>query len=218
MPKQFDLLIFDWDGTLMDSTGAIAGSIRAACADLNLPVPSHAQASHIIGLGLNNAIAELLPELPLADYPSFTERYRYHFLSQDHLLTLFAGVAETIPQLHNAGHWITVATGKNRRGLERALDQSQLRQYFHATRCADESFSKPHPAMILELIDYCGVAPERTLMVGDTSHDLQMAQNAGVASVAVSYGAHSKASLADFSPLFLAEDFSALAQWLTRHA
>ena len=218
MPKQFDLLIFDWDGTLMDSTAAIAGSIRAACADLDLPVPSQTQASHIIGLGLTNAIAELLPELSVDDYPALIERYRYHFLAQDEALTLFDGVAETIPNLYHSGYWVTVATGKNRRGLERALDQSQLRQYFHATRCADESFSKPHPGMILELMAYFGVTPQRTLMIGDTSHDLQMAQNAGVASVAVSYGAHSKVSLQSFAPLYMADDFSTLAQWLTAHA
>jgi haloacid dehalogenase superfamily, subfamily IA, variant 3 with third motif having DD or ED/haloacid dehalogenase superfamily, subfamily IA, variant 1 with third motif having Dx(3-4)D or Dx(3-4)E len=217
MQKQFDLLIFDWDGTLMDSTGAIAKSIRAACADLALPVPSIDQANHIIGLGLTEAIAVLLPELPAADYPQLVERYRYHFLGQDHLLPLFDGVTQTIPQLHDAGYWVTVATGKSRRGLERALDQSRLRQYFHASRCADEVFSKPHPGMILELMDYCGVHPERTLMIGDTSHDLQMAQNAGVASVGVGYGAHCASTLQAFNPLYIADDFAALAKWLNEH-
>ncbi|MHB1677006.1 MAG: HAD-IA family hydrolase [Sulfuriferula sp.] len=218
MPKQFDLLIFDWDGTLMDSTGAIAGSIRTACADLDLSVPSQEEASHIIGLGLTNAISALLPGLPVAEYPRLIERYRYHFLRQDHLLTMFDGVAETIPRLHNAGHLVTVATGKNRMGLERALDASRLRPYFHATRCADECISKPHPAMILELMTYCGVSPQRTLMIGDTSHDLLMAQNAGVAGVGVGYGAHSKDSLQSFSPLYVADDFADLAKWLNTHA
>ena len=217
MTKQFDLLIFDWDGTLMDSTGAIASSLRAACGDMKLPVPTLEQARHIIGLGLTEAIEVLLPELPTSDYPQFVERYRHHFLGQDHLLPLFDGVAQTIPELYDAGYWVTVATGKSRRGLERALDQSQLRPYFHASRCADEGFSKPHPGMVLELMDYCGVTAERTLMIGDTSHDLQMAQNAGVACVGVGYGAHSAELLHAFGPLFVADDFADLARWLSQH-
>ena len=201
----------------MDSTRAIANSIRAACADLELTVPTQEQASHIIGLGLTEAIAALLPELPISDYPQLIDRYRHHFLGQDHLLPLFDGVTETIPQLHSAGYWVTVATGKSRRGLERALEQSKLRSYFHASRCADEVFSKPHPGMILELIDYCNVTPERTLMIGDTSHDLQMAVNAGVASVGVGYGAHTGASLQEFGPLYIADDFADLTRWLSQH-
>ena len=201
----------------MDSTGAIASSIRAACLDLNLAVPTLAQANHIIGLGLTEAIAMLLPQLPESDYPRLVDRYRHHFLGQDHLLPLFEGVTQTIPLLHDSGYWVTVATGKSRRGLERALDQSGLRAYFHASRCADEGFSKPHPGMILELMDYCGVLPERTLMIGDTSHDLQMAKNAGVASVGVAYGAHSAATLLAFDPLYIATDFADLTQWLNQH-
>lgn len=201
----------------MDSTGAIAGSIRAACLDLDLAVPTLAQANHIIGLGLTEAIAMLLPQLPATDYPRLIDRYRHHFLGQDHLLPLFEGVAQTIPLLHDSGYRVTVATGKSRRGLERALDQSGLRAYFHASRCADEGFSKPHPGMILELMDYCGVLPGRTLMIGDTSHDLQMAKNAGVASVGVAYGAHSAATLLVFDPLYIATDFADLTQWLNQH-
>lgn len=217
MPRQFDLLIFDWDGTLMDSTGAIARSLRASCADLNLPVPTFEQANHIIGLGLTEAIAALLPELPVSEYPRLVERYRHHYLNQDHLLPLFDGVAQTIPNLHQAGYWVTVATGKSRRGLERALDHSQLRTYFHATRCADEGYSKPHPGMIEELMEFCDVQPARTLMIGDTSHDLQMALNAGVASVGVAYGAHSRETLQSLRPLYIAEDFEDLACWLSQH-
>jgi phosphoglycolate phosphatase len=218
MSKQFDLLIFDWDGTLMDSTAAIANSIIASCVDMGLPVPSLAEASHIIGLGLSEAIATLLPDLSETDYPAFTARYRHHFLGQDHLLPLFEGVAQTLPYLHSQGYWMTVATGKSRRGLDRALDQSQMRPYFHATRCADEVNSKPHPDMILQLMDYCVVPPERTLMIGDTSHDLLMAKNAGVASVGVSYGAHEEDSLRAFSPLYVAHSFNDLARWLSLNA
>lgn len=201
----------------MDSTGAIARSLRASCADLNLPVPSLEQANHIIGLGLTEAIAALLPELPVSEYPLLVERYRHHFLGQDHLLPLFDGVAQTIPRLHQAGYWVTVATGKSRRGLERALDHSQLRPYFHATRCADEGCSKPHPGMIQVLMDFCNVLPARTLMIGDTSHDLQMALNAGVASVGVAYGAHPRETLQTFHPLYIAEDFEDLTRWLSQH-
>ncbi len=218
MPKHYDLLVFDWDGTLMDSTAAIAASIRAACADLGLAVPSETDARHIIGLGLAQAIGVLQPQLPPEDYPALIARYRAHFLAQDQVLTMFEGVAETIPHLHNAGHWVTVATGKNRPGLERALDLCGLRPYFHATRCGEESFSKPHPAMLHELMALCGVPPERTLMIGDTSHDLEMARNAGVPSVAVSYGAHDESSLRAHAPLFVAGDFPSLARWLTEHA
>lgn len=218
MPKKFDLLVFDWDGTLMDSTAIIADSIRGACADLNLPVPSETDARHIIGLGLQQAIAVLQPDLPLHDYPALTARYRERFLGQDHTLTMFDGVAETLPQLHAAGHWLTVATGKNRHGLDRALEQSGLRHWFHATRCAEETFSKPHPAMLLELMDICQTTPERTLMIGDTSHDLEMARNANVAAVGVGYGAHHKDSLEHYDPIFLADSFPELADWLREHA
>lgn len=216
--KRFDLLIFDWDGTLMDSTGAIAQSIQLACADLGLRVPPADEARQIIGLGLAEALHTLLPELASADYPRLVERYRHHFLGQDQTLPLFDGVAETIVALHEADYWLAVATGKGRQGLERAFDQSGLRAFFHASRCADEGFSKPHPGMIRELMDCCGATPERTLMIGDTSHDLQMALNAGVASVGMACGAHSIASLQACKPLFIAEDFKELAAWLKIHA
>jgi phosphoglycolate phosphatase len=216
--RRFDLLIFDWDGTLMDSTAAIAESIRLACADLGLRVPSTAEASHIIGLGLAEALHTLLPDLSTTDYPRLVERYRYHFLGQDHRLPLFDGVTETIQSLHAAGFWMAVATGKSRKGLERAFDQSGLRGYFHASRCADEGFSKPHPGMVHTLMSNCGTTADRTLMIGDTSHDLQMALNAGVASVGVTYGAHGVETLAPCQPLYLANDFRDLAAWLTTHA
>lgn len=216
--KRFDLLIFDWDGTLMDSTAAIAESIRLACADLALRVPSTGEASHIIGLGLAEALHALLPDLSPADYPRLVERYRHHFLGQDHRLPLFDGVSETLQALRAAGFWMTVATGKSRTGLERAFDQSGLRGYFHASRCADEGFSKPHPGMVHTLMAICGVTADRTLMIGDTSHDLQMASNAGVASVGVTYGAHGVETLAPCQPLYLAHDFKDLAAWLNIHA
>ncbi len=216
--RRFDLLVFDWDGTLMDSTAAIANALRLASAEVGLSVPSEAEAKHIIGLGLREAVLRLHPTIRESQFQALVVAYRRHFHLQDAHLQMFTGVAETIPRLHNDGYWVTVATGKNRLGLDRALDMSGLRAYFHYTRCAEETFSKPHPAMLLELMTLCQVAPERTLMIGDTSHDLQMAQNAGVASVGVAYGAHAGESLQDFDPLYVANSFDELAVWLDRHA
>ena len=218
MANRFDLLIFDWDGTLMDSTAVIVDALRLASADLGLPVPSEEEARHIIGLGLREAIYLLQPTLAEFRYPELVARYRWHFHRQDEQLRMFDGVAQTIPHLHNAGFWVTVATGKNRAGLDRALDLSGLRQYFHYTRCAEETFSKPHPAMVHELIDLCQVSPDRVLVIGDTSHDLLMARNAGVARVGVGYGAHDADSLQEYEPLYVAESFADLAVWLGHHA
>ena len=218
MPKQFDLLVFDWDGTLMDSVGVIASSIRAACHDLGLEVPTDNAARHIIGLGLNEAIAHLLPTLPFPEYGHLVERYRYHFLAQDEDIPLFDGVAKAIAALHEQGFLLAVATGKSRRGLERTLQHSGLKPYFHSTRCADECFSKPHPAMLLEIMGELQIEPERTLMIGDTSHDLQMAGNVGVRALAAAYGAHPRDHLLEFAPLVCLDEFAGVQQWLTTHA
>lgn len=218
MPKRFDLLVFDWDGTLMDSAGVIAASVQAACRDVGLPEPSDERARHVIGLGLAEALAELLPDLTPAEYGRLAERYRHHFLSQDEAIPLFPGVAEAVAALHEAGFLLAVATGKSRRGLDRALMHTGLASYFHGTRCADESFSKPHPQMLLDIMDRFGVPPAKTLMIGDTSHDLQMAANAGVAALGAAYGAHPKSSLTAFSPLACADDFAELGRWLQTHA
>ena len=218
MPKQFDLLVFDWDGTLMDSAGAIAFSIQAASRDVGLPAPSNSEARHIIGLGLNEAIAALFPELPRADYAALVERYRHYYLARDTEIPLFAGAAETIAALHGAGFLLAVATGKGRRGLDHVFEQTGLGPYFHTSRCADECFSKPHPCMLLEIMDELGVPQAKTLMIGDTSHDLQMASNAGVSSVGVSYGAHPREGLLALSPLVCADNFGELSRWLSDHA
>lgn len=218
MPKRFRLLVFDWDGTLMDSAAAITASIQAACRDLGLPIPDDGRARHIIGLGLNEALGYLLPELPEARYPQLVDRYRAHFLQRDSELPLFPGALDGLRRLHGEGFLLAVATGKSRRGLDRALQASGLHRYFHGTRCADESFSKPHPGMLLELMDLLGTEPRETLMVGDTTHDLQMAANAGVAALGVAYGTHPRDSLVACSPLACADSFADLADWLARHA
>ncbi len=218
MAKRFDLLVFDWDGTLLDSAGAIVAAIQAACRDLELPEPSDERARHVIGLGLGEALRHAVPELPEQRYPQMVDRYRHHYLSRDHELRLFDGAAELVAELAGAGFTLAVATGKSRVGLDRALKASGLGAYFQASRCADECFSKPHPQMLEELMQEFAVAPERTLMIGDTTHDLQMARNAGVASLGVAYGAHPAAALDALAPLARLQKVEELAAWLRTHA
>lgn len=218
MPRQFDLLVFDWDGTLMDSAAAITMSLRSACADLELPVPSEERARYVIGLGLSDALKYLLPDLPAVGYPALLERYRHHFQRQDRDTTLFDGAAQMLQTLHDAGFMLAVATGKSRRGLDRALEATGLQSVFHATRCADEGFSKPHPGMLLWLLEELDVTRERALMIGDTSHDMEMAAAAEVARLGVAYGAHPRENLLKHDPLACLNTFDELPQWLTAHA
>ena len=217
-PRQYDLLIFDWDGTLMDSAGVIVESIQRACEDIGQPVPSDRASRQIIGLGLVQALQTLLPELPDEEYPRLVERYRHHYLGRDAHIPLFAGVASGIRQLHASGFLLAVATGKSSVGLSRALEVSGLDAWFSATRCADQTHSKPHPAMVLELIDELDAAPARTLVIGDTSHDLLMASNAGVASLGVTYGAHEADDLHPHAPLALLDSFAEVHAWLNANA
>ncbi len=214
MAKRFDLIVFDWDGTLLDSTGAIVRAVQASCRDLGLPEPSAQHASYVIGLGLSDALRHSAPDLSEDRFPEMIERYKHHYLSRDHELTLFDGAAELIAELHATGFTLAVATGKSRRGLDRALLNSGLGPYFSATRCADECFSKPHPQMLEELMEELSIDPERTLMIGDTTHDLQMAINAGVSALAVEYGAHPSSQLAALNPLACARNVDELAEWL----
>lgn len=212
------MIVFDWDGTLMDSTAVIASSIQAACRDLNLPVPSDESARHVIGMGLVQALQHAVPDAPAHLYEPLAERYRHHFLAQDESIPLYAGAAETVAELHDAGYTLAVATGKSSKGLQRALDSSGLRRYFRATRTADQTFSKPHPAMLLELMEELGVDAARVLMIGDTTHDLQMAINAGVAAVGLTHGAHPAEQLGALQPLALLDDFDELRAWLKGNA
>lgn len=216
--KRFDFIVFDWDGTLMDSTAIIVKSIQAAAKDLSLPIPTESAASHVIGLALGEAMQAAMPDLDPQWYPRLAERYRYHYLTRDHELPLFSGVREMLDDLAQQGYFLAVATGKSRVGLNRALDSAKLLSLFDATRCADETFSKPHPAMLQELCRELGQDMQRTLMIGDTSHDLQMAGNAGASAVAVEYGAHEPEFLRQFAPLFMAKNVSDLHQWLNENA
>jgi len=215
--KQFDLIVFDWDGTLMDSTGTIVRCIQASARDLGLPVPDQRAASYVIGLGLQDAMEAVLPGLDPKYYPRMVERYRYHYLSQDQELVLFDGVPEMLADLAQQGYFLAVATGKSRVGLNRALDTTRLLSVFDATRCADETFSKPHPAMLHELTRELGQDLKRTVMVGDTTHDLQMAVNAGAGGIAVHYGAHTQQELQSLAPLYAADSVAQLHAWLSEH-
>lgn len=218
MPKQFDLIVFDWDGTLVDSTHAIVESIQSAAEDAGLPIPSAEASRGIIGLELHRAIATLFEDATEAQILYLAERYRYHFLVRDHAIPMFEGVAAAMEELVEEGFMLSVATGKTRRGLDRAMATTQLHPHFLASRCADECFSKPHPQMLQELMDELGVLPERTLMIGDTAYDLQMARNAGVSSLAVSYGAQPLESLLEHAPVAHFDRFTKLHQWLIINA
>lgn len=218
MSKRYDLIVFDWDGTVMDSTAAIVKSIQAACRGLDLTAPDDETARHVIGLGLDQALRRAVPDVPESKRPELVALYRHHFIVQSETISLYDGARETIIELHAAGYKLAVATGMSRAGLERALNTSGLKNYFHATRTADVTLSKPNPAMLLELIEELAVDASRTLMVGDTTHDLLMAQNANVDAVAVMHGAHLPEQLQALTPLAMVEDFAELRAWLKANA
>jgi phosphoglycolate phosphatase len=215
---RYSLIVFDWDGTLIDSAGGIVESIQEAARDLRLPVPAHATASHVIGLGLRDSLRTAVPTLPEDQYQEFAEAYRRHFLARQGSMALFPGVRELLHDLHGAGHRLAVATGKSRRGLDHALESTALRGYFSASRCADETNPKPHPAMLHELMRQLATGPGQALMIGDTSHDLEMAHSAGVDAVAVSYGAHPCDALRALAPRACVASVLELREWLTANA
>jgi len=215
---RYRLIVFDWDGTLLDSAGGIAECIQEAARDLRLPVPARATASHVIGLGLHDSLRTAVPTLPEGQYREFAEAYRRHFLARQGSMALFPGVRELLQDLHAAGHRLAVATGKSRRGLDHALESTALRSYFAASRCGDETNPKPHPAMLLELMGQLAAAPGQALMIGDTSHDLEMARSAGVDAVAVTYGAHPGEALRALAPRACVASVVELRAWLTANA
>jgi phosphoglycolate phosphatase len=217
-PRQFDLIVFDWDGTLFDSTALITRCIQSACADVGVAVPSDKDASYVIGLGLVEALAHAAPALPPERYPELGLRYRHHYFARQHEIVLFDGTLAMLQALKARAHRLGVATGKSRRGLDEALRTAELHGVFDGTRTADETASKPDPRMLLELMDELGVTPQRTLMIGDTTHDLQLAANAGTARLGVSYGAHDSADFAAFDPVHVAHSVADLHDWLLRNA
>jgi phosphoglycolate phosphatase len=216
--RQFDLIAFDWDGTLFDSTAIITRSIQAAVVDVGGARPSDQDASYVIGMGLMQALAHAAPDVTQDKYPMLGERYKFHYAQSMDDITLFAGVLELLAGLKQRNHLLAVATGKSRRGLDDALQAVELKGLFHASRTADQTAGKPDPLMLHELMEELNVPPERTLMIGDTTHDLQMAQNAGCASVGVSYGAHEPSSFTAFNPLHIAHSVAELGEWMGKYA
>lgn len=211
---RYELVIFDWDGTLMDSTRLIARSLQAACRDIGHAEPTDEEALFVIGLNMAGIFDRLFPRLDEQGRGRLVERYRHHFLANEHQAPLYDGVPAMLADLHGRGQRMAVATGKARRGLDRALDATGLRTWFEATRCADEGFAKPHPGMLLMLLDLTGVEPRHALMVGDTTHDLELAANAGVDAVAVTYGAHHEELLATRPALARVHSVPELHRWL----
>ncbi len=218
MPRQFDLIAFDWDGTLFDSTAVIARCIQQAVVDVGGQPPTREQASYVIGMGLMQALAHAAPDVPAKLYPRLGERYRHHYMAHQNDLILFEGVLPMLAELKRRQHWLTVATGKSRRGLDEALRAVELHGVFDDSRTADETAGKPNPAMLHQLMQAFGVKPERTLMIGDTTHDLQMAAYAGCASVGVSYGAHEPDAFHALGPRYVAHSVRDLHDWLLENA
>lgn len=216
--QNYELVIFDWDGTLMDSTAVIAMSIQAAARDLGYPVPDLATASYVIGLGLHDALAIAVPELPAIEYGRMAERYRFHFLANGPTTPLFPGVERMLVELSERGRHLAVATGKSSAGLTRSLKATGTEHLFAATRCADQTASKPAPDMLIELMGEFGVTSDSTVMIGDTTYDLQMAAHAAVNAVAVTYGAHPRKELEALGPLACVDSVADLAAWLRTNA
>jgi len=213
--KQYDAVIFDWDGTIMDSTHSIVSAIQKACTDMGQPVPSRDQARWVIGLSLDSALYHIAPNLPADQLSDFVGRYKHHFFQEDQTLTLFDGIRPLLGELREQRVKLAVATGKGRAGLDRVLQASALDAYFSMTRCADESRGKPNPDMLFDIMNSLALDPERVLMVGDTTHDIHMAHNAGVDSVAVSYGAHDVDTLQSAAPTVLVHSVDEMRGWLS---
>jgi len=216
--RRFDLIAFDWDGTLFDSTAIIVRSIQQAVRDVGGTVPTDEAAAWVIGMALQQALAHAAPDVPREKYTELGNRYRYHYLKHQDDVSLFPGVLALLQMLKDGGHLLAVATGKSRRGLDHVLHAVQLRGMFDGSRTADETAGKPHPLMLHELMAEFDVPPERTLMIGDTTHDLEMARAAGCASVGVGYGAHTTEGFAPLGPLFIAKSVAELHQWLAGNA
>jgi phosphoglycolate phosphatase len=212
--RAYDLLIFDWDGTLMDSTATIAACIQAACVAVGEPEPPLELAKHVIGLGLQDALQLCAPDCPPSKYAQLATHYKANFMQSDMHLRLFEGVLPMLENLREQGYTLAVATGKSRSGLDRVLDQSNLRDMFASTRTADQTESKPSPLMVYEILDELAMPAHRALVIGDTTHDILMANRAGIAGFAVTQGAHDAAKLATAKPLHIADSINELMPWL----
>lgn len=219
MSTSFKLLVFDWDGTLMDSEARIVTSFSAAMVDVGAVPPPDAVIRDMIGLALPQAMQRLVPGADAAVQQGLMDRYRHHYLYANQIPSqLFPGAADTVCALREQGYLLAVATGKGRHGLNRALEETGCVDLFHATRCADETFSKPHPQMMLELMDELDVDPRNTLMIGDTEYDMNMARNAGTTALAVSYGVHAPQRLLQCGALACIDNVIEIREWLRLHA
>jgi phosphoglycolate phosphatase len=215
MNRRFDLIVFDWDGTLMDSAAKIVRCFQSAAADAGVLVPAAEAIRNIIGLGLKEALDRLLPGVDETARQQVVACYRRHFIEIDNTATpLFPGVVEGLAKLNANGFRLAIATGKARRGLDRVLRDTELSRFFCATRCADEAQSKPHPQMLYDLLDVTDIGADRAVMIGDTTYDLQMAMAAAMGSVAVTYGAHDRDALLSHAPLACVDSFVNVCQWL----
>lgn len=211
----YELIVFDWDGTLMDSEATIVYCLQMAARDLGVTEPDARRARDVIGLGLHQAVASLFPEAdePLVD--ALAQQYRRHFLQEDREPSpLFTGARELLRELAARDYFLAVATGKSRRGLDMELAHTGLGEYFHATRCADEAFSKPHPQILLDVLDRLGMDSGQALMIGDTEYDMQMAANAGSDAIGVSFGVHSAERLREHGALAVVDDLQQVLHWL----
>ncbi|MCW8929685.1 MAG: HAD-IA family hydrolase [Gammaproteobacteria bacterium] len=213
----YKLIIFDWDGTLMDSQARIVDCLKNAADDMKLNRLSDQTLKNVIGLGLNEAISHLYSQLTTEQVTSFADRYRYHFLTaNDTPSGLFNDVKQMLEQLSNKGFMLAIATGKARRGLDPVLEETGLKKLFHGSRCADETRSKPHPQMLEELLDEFGVTTEDAIMVGDTEYDMLMANSIGMDSLAVSYGVHDKNDILKHKPLLCVDSIMEMSDWLLK--
>jgi phosphoglycolate phosphatase len=210
------MIVWDWDGTIMNSTPTIVDCLQRACADLDLTIPSNAIASHVIGLGLHDSLKIVLPDLHEGEYPLVVERFRHYYLTRDHELILFSGIEELLKELKLKGHLLAVATGKPRHGLDRTLKMHGLTDFFHDTKTADQTRAKPHPQMLLELMEEWKILPNELVMIGDTTHDLKMAIGAGVQAIGVSYGAHPREELEQLNPMAVVDNVHQLREILIK--
>ncbi|MCB6182112.1 HAD-IIIA family hydrolase [Leeia sp. TBRC 13508] len=211
--RAYDLVVFDWDGTLMDSTANIVNALQYAFTEIGLPIPSREDCAYVIGLSLQDAMKYLAPTMNESDYQEIVLKYREHYFENANQMVLYDGATQLLEKLEASGHFLAVATGKSRLGLNDALKATGLEGVFHTTRCADESFSKPNPAMLFEVMDRVGMTVEQTIMIGDTTHDLQMAKSAGTHAIGLTHGAHAKEALSKLPNRAILNNLHELLEW-----
>ena len=214
LPRECELVIFDWDGTVVDSTPTIAQAILSACSDIGVKVRDPQSASYVIGLGLQDALSHVAPGLSAGQQQALIDRFRHHYLARDESLRPFPGITDVLGVIRQKGLPLAVATGKSRVGLERAFNATGTRHFFETSRCADETDPKPAPAMVLEICEELAIDPAAALVIGDTTHDIFMARSAGASALAVGYGAHRKEDLLEASPLGLMHSVTELHDWI----